>query len=63
MKIKAEAIKKDNRLTPFENDGVSPFTKPADRDFVIMQITDVHIGGGFLSSKKPFSFSFLINIE
>ncbi len=52
MKIKAEAIIKDNELKPFEKDGVSTFTKKSGEDFVIMQITDVHIGGGFLSAKK-----------
>ena len=36
MKIKAEAIIKDNELKPFEKDGVSTFTKKSGEDFVII---------------------------
>lgn len=52
MKVKAEEVKKDVKITPFEKDGVMAFKKIKGKDFVIMQITDVHIGGGLLSVKK-----------
>ena len=51
MKIKAEKIDKQF-ITPFEKDGVSVFRKEKGKDFNILQITDVHIGGGCLSRKK-----------
>ena len=51
MKIKAEKIDKQF-ITPFEKNGVSVFKKEKGKDFNILQITDVHIGGGCLSRKK-----------
>ncbi len=33
-------------------DGYYTFTKPAERDFRILQLTDLHIGGGIFSVKK-----------
>ncbi len=39
------------RLVPVKDeDGYWTFT--TDRDFKVMQLTDIHIGGGFLSAKK-----------
>ncbi|MBR5120669.1 MAG: metallophosphoesterase, partial [Clostridia bacterium] len=40
----------EDPLTPVLEDGEYYFT--TDRDFRVMQLTDVHIGGGFLSRKK-----------
>ena len=40
----------EDPLTPVLEDGEYYFT--TDRDFRVMQLTDVHLGGGFLSRKK-----------
>ena len=41
------------QLVPTKDaDGYWSFTKPDDRDFKIVQFTDVHIGGGCFSSQK-----------
>lgn len=51
---KAEAFEKvtyENQLVPVQDEnGYWTFT--TDDDLKVMQLTDVHIGGGFLSSKK-----------
>ena len=44
------AVPYEDQLVPELQDGVYTFT--TDREFKVMQITDVHIGGGMLSSKK-----------
>lgn len=46
-----EKVEKADALTP-EKDENGNWTFTTDRDFKVMQLTDVHIGGGFLSSKK-----------
>lgn len=51
---KAESFEKvvyENQLVP-EKDANGYFTFTTDRELKVMQLTDVHIGGGFLSSKK-----------
>ena len=46
-----EPVKYENQLVPsFDEDGNYAFT--TDGDFRVMQLTDVHIGGGFMSIKK-----------
>ncbi len=41
------------QLAPTKDaDGYYSFTKPDDRDFKIVQLTDVHIGGGCFSNQK-----------
>ena len=45
------SVESADRLTPFKDkDGNWTFT--TDRDFKVMQLTDVHIGGGWMSLKK-----------
>lgn len=45
------AVAYDNQLEPtLDDDGYFTFT--TDNDFRVMQLTDVHIGAGFLSTKK-----------
>lgn len=45
------AVEYENQLVPeMDDDGYYSFT--TDRDFKIMQLTDVHIGAGFLCIKK-----------
>ncbi len=46
-----EKVAYENQLVP-EKDANGYQTFVTDREFKIMQLTDVHIGGGFLSSKK-----------
>lgn len=46
-----EKISYDNQLVPEKDDDGNYFFT-ADRDFKILQITDVHIGGGWMSAKK-----------
>jgi predicted phosphodiesterase len=41
-----------NKVELSEEGGYSVFTKIKSRDFKILQLTDIHIGGGFLSRKK-----------
>ncbi len=44
-------VEYENQLTPeYDENGVATFT--TDGDFKVMQITDVHIGGGIFSIKK-----------
>lgn len=46
-----EPVKYENQLTPtIGDDGYYTFV--TDDDFRVMQLTDVHIGGGFMSIKK-----------
>lgn len=46
-----QAVEYENRLTPeFDENGVPYFV--TDGEFKVMQLTDVHIGGGFLSKDK-----------
>lgn len=46
-----ETVKYENQLIPEkDNDGVWTFT--TDNDFKVMQLTDIHIGGGWMSAKK-----------
>lgn len=46
-----KAVEYDNQLKPFiDDDGYYTFV--TDDDFTVMQLTDIHIGGGFLSIKK-----------
>lgn len=46
-----EAVEIEDRLTPVKDeDGNWTFT--TDRDFRVMQLTDIHIGGGWMSLKK-----------
>lgn len=46
-----EKVEKADRLVP-EKDEDGNWTFTTDRDFRVMQLTDVHIGGGFMSLKK-----------
>lgn len=46
-----EKVEKADRLVP-EKDEDGNWTFTTDRDFKVMQLTDVHIGGGFMSLKK-----------
>lgn len=46
-----EAVNKEDRLVP-EKDEDGNWTFTTDRDFKVLQLTDVHIGGGFMSLKK-----------
>ncbi len=51
----AESVEKVNytqQLTPEKDKETGCWTFTCDRDFRIMQLTDVHIGGGFLSIQK-----------
>ncbi|MGN1421599.1 MAG: metallophosphoesterase [Eubacterium sp.] len=46
-----KAVEYDNQLKPFiDDDGYYTFV--TDEDFSVMHLTDIHIGGGFLSIKK-----------
>lgn len=46
-----EAVSIENQLVP-EKDEKGNWTFTTDEDFKVLQLTDVHIGGGFLSLKK-----------
>lgn len=46
-----EKVEKADRLVP-EKDEDGNWTFTTDRDFKVLQLTDVHIGGGFMSLKK-----------
>ncbi|MBQ9913024.1 MAG: metallophosphoesterase [Clostridia bacterium] len=46
-----EPVEKADRLVP-EKDEDGNWTFTTDRDFKVLQLTDVHIGGGFMSLKK-----------
>ncbi len=46
-----ERVEKADMLVP-EKDEDGNWTFTADRDFKVLQLTDVHIGGGFMSLKK-----------
>lgn len=46
-----ESVASDNQLIP-EKDENGYWTFTTDEDFKVLQITDVHIGGGFMSLKK-----------
>lgn len=46
-----KTVEYDNQLKPYiDDDGYYTFV--TDEDFTVMQLTDIHIGGGFLSIKK-----------
>lgn len=45
-----KAVENDERIVPEFKDGYWTFT--TDRDLKIIQLTDVHIGGGWMSAKK-----------
>lgn len=45
-----DSVTVDDRL-PIEKDGNGNWTFTSDRDLKIVQITDIHIGGGWLSAK------------
>lgn len=46
-----KTVEYDNQLKPYiDDDGYYTFL--TDEDFTVMQLTDIHIGGGFLSIKK-----------
>lgn len=48
---RVKAVEYDNQLVPsVDDDGYYTFT--TDDDFKVMQLTDIHISGGFLSTKK-----------
>lgn len=46
-----EAVQIEDRIVP-EKDENGYWTFTTDRDFKVVQLTDVHIGGGWLSAKK-----------
>lgn len=46
-----EQVKKDDTLVP-EKDEDGNWTFTTDREFKVLQLTDVHIGGGWMSLKK-----------
>ncbi len=46
-----ETVKKDDTLVP-KKDANGFWTFTTDRDFKVLQLTDIHIGGGWLSHKK-----------
>ena len=43
-------VEYDDQIVPNLDDGF--YTFKTDREFKVMQLTDIHIGGGFLSTKK-----------
>lgn len=43
-------VENENLITPVYKDGYWTYT--TDRDLKVMQLTDVHIGGGWMSAKK-----------
>ncbi|MBR3817180.1 MAG: metallophosphoesterase [Clostridia bacterium] len=45
------AVEYENQLQP-EKDANGYWTFTVDRDFKVLQLTDVHIGGGWMSAKK-----------
>ncbi len=47
-----EKVKYENQLTPYVDPETGCWTFTCDRDFRIMQLTDVHVGGGFMSIQK-----------
>ena len=47
-----ETVKIENQLKPEIDPETGFWTFKCDRDFRVMQLTDVHIGGGFLSIQK-----------
>lgn len=46
-----EQVKIEEQLVP-EKDENGYWTFTTDREFRVMQLTDVHIGGGFMSDRK-----------
>lgn len=46
-----ETVESENRLVP-EKDANGYYTFTTDENFKVVQITDVHIGGGWMSAKK-----------
>lgn len=46
-----DKVEKEDQLTP-EKDENGNWYFVTDREFKIMQLTDIHIGGGWLSAKK-----------
>ncbi|MDR3216339.1 MAG: metallophosphoesterase [Clostridiaceae bacterium] len=50
-----QAVKKADALTPFTDPETGNTTFETDREFTVLQLTDVHIGGGFMSYKKDSS--------
>lgn len=46
-----ETVKYENQLVP-EKDENGYWTFTTDEDFKVMQLTDIHIGGGWMSKKK-----------
>lgn len=46
-----ESAAKENQLVP-EKDEKGNWTFTTDEDFKVLQLTDIHIGGGFMSLKK-----------
>jgi hypothetical protein len=49
---RVQAVKKDNIIIPKTDNETGYYTFVSDGEFKILQLTDVHIGGGFLSRKK-----------
>lgn len=47
---KAQRVTVENQIVPTEQDGSYVFT--TDKEFKILQLTDIHIGGGFMSFAK-----------
>lgn len=45
-------VEYDNQLVPEIDNATGYYTFTTDRDFKAMQLTDVHIGAGFMSTKK-----------
>lgn len=45
-----KAVENEERIVPEFKDGYWTFT--TDRDLKIIQLTDVHIGGGWMSAKR-----------
>lgn len=47
-----EQVMYEDKLAPTYNSDLECYTFKTERDFKVLQLTDVHIGGGFMSTKK-----------
>ena len=47
-----DEVQYQDKLAPTYNRDLECYTFKTERDFKVLQLTDVHIGGGFMSTKK-----------
>jgi len=47
-----DKVQYNEQLKPTYNESLDCYTFKTERDFKVLQLTDVHIGGGFMSTKK-----------